>query len=369
MIIDGLIVKIAQRCNLACSYCYMYEHVDQSFKSKPPVMSEAILAATLLRTREYLDQHPGHKLSVTLHGGEPTLVGQKRFRRYAETIREGLGEGLSGLMIQTNATLLDDGWPKIFQDLNIEIGVSLDGSPQSHDRYRVDHFGAGSYERTVAGIQRLHAADIFPSIICVIEPGADGAAAYKALRDIGIERMDFLLPDVTHETKEEWFPGYKDGVCAAYLIGAFDAWLAEDNPKVVVRVFRDVISMAWGKKARTELMGNPSINYVVVDTDGNIQGNDALRICEPKLCDTELNVQRDGFGDLAKGSPFIVAAMEGAISPSPTCLACRHLAVCGGGNMPHRYSRSNGFRNPSAWCEDLKIFCDHVQGRLLAEAC
>src|SRR5439155_9151576 len=79
--IDGLILKVAQRCNLACSYCYMYEHVDKSYRTKPPLMSDDVLRRTIIRTKEYLDKKPRHRLTITFHGGEPTLIGVKRFRR------------------------------------------------------------------------------------------------------------------------------------------------------------------------------------------------------------------------------------------------------------------------------------------------
>ena len=34
-----LVVKSTERCNLNCSYCYMYNGGDQSYLSRPPVMS------------------------------------------------------------------------------------------------------------------------------------------------------------------------------------------------------------------------------------------------------------------------------------------------------------------------------------------
>jgi len=31
------------------------------------------------------------------------------------------------------------------------------------------------------------------------------------------------------------------------------------------------------------------------------------------------------------------------------------VSVCGGGFLPHRYKRENGFDNPSVWCEDIQL--------------
>ena len=35
------IVKLHSRCNLSCDYCYVYHHVDQSWRDRPPVMTPA----------------------------------------------------------------------------------------------------------------------------------------------------------------------------------------------------------------------------------------------------------------------------------------------------------------------------------------
>src|SRR4051794_1000945 len=43
------VVKVASRCNIKCSYCYMYEHADQSWRTQPQFMSDAVEVATIDR--------------------------------------------------------------------------------------------------------------------------------------------------------------------------------------------------------------------------------------------------------------------------------------------------------------------------------
>jgi uncharacterized protein len=359
--IDGLIIKVAQRCNLACSYCYMYQHADQSYLSKPPVMTDAVFMRTIERLKDYLDKIPHHQASITFHGGEPTLIGSKRFRRYVQAIQDILGTRVPAINLQTNGTLLDDTWVLALRELGIEVGVSLDGDAERHDRVRFDHFGRGSHSSTVIGIDRLLQAGISPSIIAVVDPLANGAETYQYLRSLGIKRMDFLLPDVTHDTKQRWFPQYRAGDCAAYLISAFDAWLREDDPDVNVRMFRETVKLVLGVSSSTEALGNPTVNYLIIDTDGNIQGNDSLRVCESKMCETSLNVFEHGFDELVHGAPLLYSVMTERMVLCETCQRCPEVDVCGGGHMPHRYSRSTGFLNPSAWCEDLLYLVQHVR--------
>src|SRR5262249_42870179 len=159
---------------------------------------------------------PQHRLTITFHGGEPTLFGVKRFRKYAQLLRNNLGDRISGLHVQTNGTLLDDKWFELFRDLDVDVGISLDGEPERHDQQRLDHFGRGSHECVQQAIRAAISNGISPSIIAVVDPAAEGSRTYQHFRSLGIEKIDFLLPDVTHDSKPSLFPNYQPGACAAY---------------------------------------------------------------------------------------------------------------------------------------------------------
>src|SRR4051812_33888444 len=93
--IHQLIVKVVQRCNLNCTYCYMYNHVDQSFSRKPALMTDEIFEAMLARVLEYCGARPSHKVELIFHGGEPMLLGPDRFGSLARNARLRLGDNLS----------------------------------------------------------------------------------------------------------------------------------------------------------------------------------------------------------------------------------------------------------------------------------
>jgi uncharacterized protein len=148
---------------------------------------------------------------------------------------------------------------------------------------------------------------------------------------------------------------------ADYLLPIFDAWITEDDPKIKVRVFRDLLLALYGGEGSTDAFGNPPMGYLVVETDGAIEALDALRVCREGISKSGLTVAEAGFDELEEGLPLVHRAVHESIPLGPTCRACPEVGVCGGGALPHRWSRANGFDNPSIWCADIQKILNHLR--------
>lgn len=365
MNINAVVLKIASRCNLNCSYCYMYHHADQGYLRQPKIMKNDVFQATMETMLSHSErQGEGHRMALIMHGGEPTLVGTQRFRWFVETARKILGNRLMLVAIQTNALLITQEWADLFLELDIQVSVSLDGTPEVNDANRIDHSGHGSHQRTVVGIHELQSRGVEPRIICVVNPSASGKQTYQHFRQLGINQMDFLFPDTTHDTKSMWYGDSAGTPIAKFLIDAFDAWMAEDNPSVSIRVFYNLLRSFMGAPPGSDAFGNPLLNYLIVNTDGAIEGSDALRVCHEGLVATDLNVVSNQFEEIKQTNSLLYQVMNQGLPLSDTCLACPEVKVCGGGHFPHRYSESNGFHNPSAWCEDIQVLFRHIRKRM-----
>ena len=105
---------------------------------------------------------------------------------------------------------------------------------------------------------------------------------------------------------------------------------------------------------------------IVVESDGAIEQMDALKSAYPGACATGLDVRYDDF-DAALEDPGVVARQIGPAALSDQCRACPVYRVCGGGHYAHRYRPDSGFRNPSAYCADLRRLIDHVGSRVAAD--
>ncbi len=237
--VSSIIAKVVGRCNLNCTYCYVYNHEDRSYLRRPAAMSDEVFDALLGRMRRYCDAVGDHTMSLVFHGGEPTLMGVPRFEALVTRARDTLGPRLRSLSMQTNAVLLTDAWVRAIRRLDVNVAVSLDGPRAVHDAARVDHRGRGSYDATVAGIRRLADAGIDPLVLSVIQPGADGVAVYEHFLALGIRWMNFLLPDVSHDTCTARYPSAGPTPVADFLMPVFERWFGDDDPSVVIAIFWD----------------------------------------------------------------------------------------------------------------------------------
>jgi uncharacterized protein len=352
-VIHQVVLKVASRCNLNCAYCYIYNAEDQTFRSQPPRISDEVYDALLTRIAEYSQRRPGHSVAICFHGGEPTLLGVRRFCALVKRARRALGATLRCIAIQTNGTLIDENWARALGDLEVVVSVSLDGPAQVHNAGRVDHRGQGSHASVIKGIQVLQRFNIPVNILCVVNPYASGLQVYRYLRSLSIDEMDFLLPDVSHDNKDRIYSGLGPTPVADYLLPILDDWFREDDPNVRIRIFWGLFAQLLGGKPHTDGFGGNGSGYVIVETNGSIEVNDALRVCYDGVGKSGLNVLQHGFDMLDDAPESITQLMKGSLPLPTACRDCPERSVCGGGYLPHRYSREKGFDNPSVWCSDI----------------
>src|SRR6516164_831676 len=134
--ISQLLVKVATRCNIDCSYCYWFR--DAAVYDKPKLMSAEVLRQLLQRIEEHVAKHVRADFPIILHGGEPLLWGVDNFHRMAEACqaissRTGCEIPIS---VTTNGVLIDNDWLSCFETHNISVAISLDGPAHIHDLHR-----------------------------------------------------------------------------------------------------------------------------------------------------------------------------------------------------------------------------------------
>jgi uncharacterized protein len=359
------VFKVASRCNLDCTYCYVYNKGDSTWRDRPALMPDEVVEATIDRIERWCVDNRQSAVQVTFHGGEPLLAGRRRFDRWYRRIRARLdGTATVSFNVQTNATLVDDDWAALFAEHDVDVGVSIDGPPDVHDALRVDRRGAGSHERVVRGIGHLLDRGVKVGALAVLQFGTDGVATHRHITSLGIETVNYLLPDFTYETVEEVRRVHGPTPCADFLIPIFDEWWSCDTMAVRIPLFMAITRLLLGGPSDIDMVGNEPFGFVFVEPDGAIEDLDALRVCRHGMAGTGLSVFHHEMADLGALTELHRAAMFDGL-PTPTgCAGCAEEDTCSGGYLPHRWSDARGFDNPSVWCADLLRLFTHVRHRL-----
>lgn len=370
LICNNAVVKIASRCNLNCSYCYMYNGGDETWKKQPKVMSKKTIIDLGRAIKEHCIKNKKPSFNIILHGGEPLLAGTSFFEMFVETINgivNPVGINIS-YALQTNGTLLTEEWCTLFQKLHIVVGISIDGMKKDNDMYRVYHSGKGSYDDIVKGLKVLQNSKTYklkPGILGVVNIMANPIETYQHLKSLGVVHMDFLLPDANYSTPPPKGDPNSATPYADWLIKIFDIWFEEDSQtKITIRFFKQIMQLIMGEDFGFETAGTGLNDAIVVETDGNLEATDTLRICGDGFTKAGANVSTHSF-DEALETPLTKIYVNAHKMLANKCIICPINDVCGGGSIQTRYSKINGFNNPSIYCLDLMKLITHIQNKII----
>lgn len=359
---NQFILKVHSRCNLSCSYCYVYEMADQGWRGLPRRMSPAVAGEAVERIAEHTERHELSRVDVILHGGEPLLAGAKWLADLVGSLRARVPAQVD-VSVQTNGTLLGPPMLIMLKSLGIGVGVSLDGDAEATGRHRHYANGRNSYGAVAAGLELLQSPefqDCYNGILCTIDVQNDPLSTYEALLKFSPPALDLLLPHANWDCAPPG-SGYGD-----WLIAIFERWYTAPVQETRIRLFSELIQLVLGQPGAVEGLGLLPSTLIVVDTDGSIKQLDSLSSAYPGAADTGLDVMSRGFDD-ALDHPTTVARQIGVDALSPQCQACPVVEVCGGGLYPHRFRAGAGFRHPSVYCPDLLQLITHVRDRVITD--
>jgi uncharacterized protein len=358
------LLKVASRCNINCSYCYVYHLADQRWKLQPHFMSADTARQTVRRIREHLQTHDKKSLMLTFHGGEPLLGGIKQLSEIVKVADEELtAYGMDvQFSMQSNLTLLTEEIADFLLEHKIKTGTSLDGPPRWNNVFRIDHQGRGTSEAAERGLAIITAPkyrSIWAGILSVINPFSDPIEVLEYLRLYSPPLIDFLYPLNHYDNLPA---GKKDDINSTvygdWLIQAFDHWWKLGaNPDI--RIFSSIMRLCCGLSSQVESLGAQVIDLVVVESNGDIEGLDSLKATYDGATCLSANVFETDFNTVARHA-MVRFRQSGMDQLCHTCRICPVVKVCGGGYIPHRYSKQAGYDNPSIYCRDLEKLIRHI---------
>ena len=245
------ILKVNSRCNLSCSYCYVYEMADEAWRNMPKRMSHAVAAKAVERIADHAERHGFYVVDVILHGGEPLLAGADWLAELVASLRDHVLAQVN-VSVQTNGTLLSRPMLETLKSLQVSIGVSLDGDAEATNRHRRYPNGRNSFDAVANGLDLLQSPefhDCYSGLLCTIDTNNDPIATYEALLKFSPPAIDLLLPHANWSSPPPG-SGYAD-----WMISVFDRWYSAPRQETQIRLFRELIQLVLGQPGAIEGLG------------------------------------------------------------------------------------------------------------------
>lgn len=352
-----LLVKLASRCNINCTYCYWFRDAD--VYKKPAVLTADAEDGFCAKLQEHIEAFELEQFMIVFHGGEPLLFPKHRFIALQEKLLDI--EEKTGCVIErgvcTNGILIDQEWTDIFKKYDVGVSVSVDGPADIHDANRVDFKGRGTHADVLTGIAELRKAGLEPGVISVCNPATDPERILSYIvDDLGVMRFDILPPDATHSDNP---PPIAD-----YFIRLFDVWYDKYAARGVRISTLDAMIMGlMGDASVSDTIGLGPIETVTLMSDGTLEPLDVLRIVGDGSTSTDVNVFKDGLQDIQKDIRWRTA-YEASLNLCDTCKKCEYMDACGGGHLAQRWSTERKFDNPSVYCDSWKRIFGHIWARI-----
>lgn len=343
--ITSLLIKPASAvCNLDCSYCFYLDRDADPYKALP---ARRMTLDTLERLVDTWLFYSYPESTFAFQGGEPTLAGLRFFEKLVEFQQQYGRNGQSvSNALQTNATLLDDNWARLFKQYNWLLGVSIDGAEEVNDLYRYNKEGRGTWKRVIQSIETLQKHNVEFNCLCVLSQANVGKPRelYRFYKSLGVDNVQFI-PLAEFDGQGNALPfTITAEQYGRFLCEIFDLWWP-DRRKFRIRFFDNTAEALAGMKPGTCTMHETCDSYVVVEYNGDVYPCDFFVEGGWKIG----NMMLDSWSEIARKQRRRSFALKKTIAHAE-CQVCEYQSICHGGCPKFRHG-------PKGQFEDLDYFC------------
>lgn len=359
-------------CNLDCEYCFFLSK-EALYPGDRFRMGEELLEAYIV---QLLEAHATPEVTIAWQGGEPTLMGVDFFRHaVALAEQHKRPDQQISHTIQTNGTLLTDEWCELLAAHRFLVGISIDGPPELHDRYRVDKRGRPTADKVLRGLDRLKRHGVDWNVLCTVNAANQDSPqdVYRYFRDdLGARHIQFI-PIVER--------GYEAGIRAGgpvsassvdpvawgrFLNAVFDEWVRRDVGTVFVTHFDAALASWLGLQPSLCLFAETCGNALALEHNGDVYSCDHFvepahrlgNITETHLVELVASPRQRRFGE----------AKRDALPAY--CLRCPVRFACNGECPKNRFAVTpDGEAGLNYLCAGYKSFFTHIDGlmRIMAD--
>ena len=280
-----LVKPASSLCNLRCRYCF-YDDVSNSRACKNMGLLSHEMAGELVE-KAFAATEEGGSVHFLFQGGEPTLAGLDFFRFFLETERS-MQRNISVFhSIQTNGICLDEEWASFFKANSFLVGLSLDGTQENHDLYRLDAAGQGTWDKVTHALALLDAYRVETNLLCVVtgQLARKPQRAFKSLCELGQHNLQFIPCLDPLDTIGGQAYSLTPELYGRFLCGIFDVWYQQlqQGHYISIRNFEDYLRILLGMPPTSCASSGSCGHYLAVEGDGSLYPCDFYVLDEWKL--------------------------------------------------------------------------------------
>lgn len=357
--LTSLVLNVANKCNLHCTYCYEPESAKYGPAARQMDLETARASIDFLLQRA--GQSP--EVHVIFFGGEALLnfTLMRQVVAYAQEKAQACGKQVD-FSLTTNGTLLTDEIIDFFQAHRFGLTISIDGPKELHDSRRafrtVRGERRGSYEVIVARIRRLferYTARPVVARVTLTKGTVEVVRIYEHLTELGFFEVGFAPVTAKRGT-----PYGLEPVDLRQVLDGF----RELGGRYVARAlqnrytgFSNLSTLLTDIHRGTNKLFPCGAGLGLLDVDGN---------GDVYLCHRFPGVEEHTYGNVKTGlqydrlSAFLHRAQVGQKSP---CRTCWIRGLCGGGCYHEAYTQFGDGALPNLhYCEFLREWTEYGIG-------
>jgi uncharacterized protein len=352
----SLVIKATRLCNLRCTYCHDWrDDSNQTMSFK--VMANAVVKA--------FNDKENDSIEFIWHGGEPTLIPISFYEKalYIQSLLRRKNQTVVNL-IQSNGTRLTPGWAEFLSSNNFIIGISLDGPPKIHNRYRKYASGAPTYDDITQTIELLKQHSIPFSVLMVVNKETINGGAkevFDFFLNAGIKNYGLLAvtpfnrPDAFNDFTPRDYVSPKE--MNKFLIQIYNIWKQHNDGSIRIRELSTIFQRFHGKSSFCTLEGNCFGQHYLVEPDGQIAH------CDLFLGDARYtlgSILEDDFQSLGNNDRlnFLIDENRKVIN---NMRPCPEFNICNGWCPHEHYLSIRHNPNHSSTCCGLFDLITHIR--------
>ena len=379
-------------CNLRCKYCYYLEkqHLqplsgspegegtkDAIRKASPRGGLEGVgMSPKLLELyiRDYIQLQQTPDVLFTWHGGEP-MIKPLSFYRQAVRLQQyyGRGKRISN-SIQTNGLFLTPEWCQFLHDEGWLVGISIDGTKEQHDAYRLDAHGQGTWERVVESIKMLNDYGVEWNAMATANHFncQDPIAFYHFFRDelkCKYLQISPVVERILEHSDGRHLAQLFDEDCpiapfsirpeewGKFMCAIFDDWVKHDVGEMFVQLFDATLAGWLGETPGVCVYAEECGHAAVMEQNGDVYSCDHFVFPQYKLG----NIRTNGLPQMLYGTKQNRFSRLKKEALPRQCRECEWLKACHGECPRLRFLKTaDGEPGLNYLCAGYRIFFQHV---------